>query len=601
MTARRTRSTRVAAAIAVALLATACGGGGDADDADGVAEPSSVSDAPSDTASDDGAAPNEAPDDDADVAALESSDGPVDVTLAPDTDEEPVPGGTLRIALEADVNGLNPTTSSLSSPGQMMAGAVFDTLAAWNTDGEAVPYLAESFTPSDDLRSWTVTLRPGIVFHDGTPLNADAVITSFEAQRTSPLVGLAVQPFFPTEGAVAKIDDLSVQFNLTEPHRHFPTYVTGQLGMIASPTWLIAAQADPTLNQQPVGTGPFRFDSRSEDSVTRFVRNDSWWKGPVYLDAVEFYPVPDPDSATDLLLGGELEGLQLTNPGSIVRLTEADGIQNVLDDAGEETFTMMNTSVPPFDDLRARQALAWATPRAQFAQLIGLDVLRQATQRFIPESPYADPAITQPGDDPDRGAALAAEYCAERGGDTNPITGSPVCTDGKITIDFQVAGPSVVGTRIADLLVSGWSAAFDVTVTEVFQDELIQNAALGSYNAMNWRQFGAIDPAADNIWLLCRTIGPISINWPRYCDEERDALLVQAQAEADPAVRAQLYQQVEQRINDAATYVFLTHTMWDNAFAPHVRGLCGRISPEGVPLECSQSGVAWFDSVWLTT
>ena len=138
----------------------------------------------------------------------------------------------------------------------MMAGAVFDTLAAWTPEGEAVPYLAESFTPSDDLRSWTVTLRPGIVFHDGTPLNADAVITSFEAQRTSPLVGLAVQPFFPTEGAVEKIDDLSVRFNLTEPHRHFPTYVTGQLGMVASPIWLAAAQADPTLNQRAGGHRP---------------------------------------------------------------------------------------------------------------------------------------------------------------------------------------------------------------------------------------------------------------------------------------------------------------------------------------------------------
>jgi peptide/nickel transport system substrate-binding protein len=602
MTARRTRSARVAAALAAVLVSAACsGGGGGGGDAKGTGEPSSVSDATSDATSDAGATPSEVPDDDADVAAIGASDGPVDVTLAPVTDEEPVSGGTLRIALEADVNGLNPTTSSLSSPGQMMAGAVFDTLAAWTTDGEAVPYLAESFTPSDDLRSWTVTLRPGIVFHDGTPVNADAVIASFEAQRTSPLVGLAVQPFFPTEGAVEKIDDLSVRFHLTEPHRHFPTYVTGQLGMVASPTWLAAAQADPTLNQQPVGTGPFRFDSRSEDSVTRFIRNDGWWKGPVYLDAVEFYPVPDPDSATDLLLGGELEGLQLTNPGSIVRLIEADGIQNVLDDAGDETFTMMNTSVPPFDDLRARQALAWATPRAQYAQLIGLDVLRQATQRFIPESPYFDPALTQPGDDPAQAAALAAEYCAEHGDDANPVTGTAACTGGKIAIEYQVAGPSVIGTRIADLLVSGWSAAFDVTVTEVFQDELIQNAALGSYNAVGWRQFGAIDPAGDNIWLLCRTIGPISINWPRYCDAERDALLVQAQAEADPVVRAQLYQQVERRINEAATYVFLTHTMWDNAFASHVRGICGRTSPDGVLLECSQSGVAWFDSAWLAT
>jgi peptide/nickel transport system substrate-binding protein len=584
------------------LTAAACGGGDDASDTSDTSSAAAGEDTATAVATDDtgeGATDEAVQPDDADVEAIEASEGPVDVTLAPGVDEQPVPGGTLRIALEADVDGLNPTTSSLSSPGAMMAGTVFDTLAAWTPEGEAVPYLAESFTPSDDLRSWTVTLRPGISFHDGTPVNADAVVASFEAQRTSPLVGLAVQPFFPTEGAIEKIDDLTVQFNLTESHRHFPTYVTGQLGMVASPTWLAAAAADPTLNQRPVGSGPFVFDSRTEDSVTRFVRNENWWKGDVFLDAVEFYPVPDPDSATDLLLGGELEGLQLTNPGSIVRLTEADGIQNVLNDTGEESFVMMNTSVPPFDDLRARQALQWATPRQQYLQLIGLDLLRQANQRFTPESPYANPDVTQPGDDPAQAAALAEAYCAERGADQNPVTGTPACTGGRINVDFQYAGPSVVGARIADLMSAGWADSFNVTVTTVFQDELIQNAALGAYNAVQWRQFGSNDPAGDNIWLLCRTIGAISLNWPRYCDEERDALLIEAQAEADPAARADLYQQVEQQIADAATYVFLTHTMWDNAFAENVRGVCGRTSPDGTPLACTDGGVAWFDSAWL--
>lgn len=595
---------RASFAVAACLTILAACSGGDGDGASDTAIDDEVAsavegEATAEAGEADGATDEAAQPDDADVEAIEASDGPVDVTLAPAADEQPVPGGTLRIALEADVDGLNPTTSSLSSPGTMMAGAVFDTLAAWTPEGEAVPYLAESFTPSDDLRSWTVTLRPGITFHDGTPLNADAVIASFEAQRTSPLVGLAVQPFFPTEGAVEKIDDLTLQFNLSEPHRHFPTYVTGQLGMVASPTWLAAAAADPTLNQQPVGSGPFVFDSRTQDSVTRFVRNENWWKGEVYLDAVEFYPVPDPDAATDLLLGSEMDGLHLTNPGSIVRLIEADGIQNVLNDTGEESFVMMNTSVPPFDDLRARQALQWATPRQQYLQLIGLDVLRQAAQRFTPESPYANPDVTQPGDDPAQAATLAEAYCAERGGDQNPVTGTATCTDGKINIEYQFAGPSVIGTRIADLMSSGWSAAFKVTVTTVFQDELIQNAALGAYNTVAWRQFGSNDPAADNIWLLCRTIGPISLNWPRYCDDERDALLIQAQAEADPEARAALYQQVEQRIADAATYVFLTHTMWDNAFAANVRGVCSRTSPDGAPLVCTDGGVAWFDSTWL--
>ncbi len=575
-----------------ALAATACAGGGDSDE---VAGGSATADAPAESDPSDQAAEPAEPDA---APPLGSADVPVEVTLAP-ADEEPVAGGTMRFAIEADVDGLNPTASSLSAPGQLMGGAVFDTLAAFDVDGVAVPYLAQSFTPSDDLRSWTVALRPGITFHDGTPLNAAAVVASFEAQRASPLVGLAVRPLFPDDGAVAMVDELTVQFNLTDPHRHFPTYVTGQLGMVASPAWLAAAAADPALNQQPVGTGPFRFDSRTEDSVTRFVRNDAWWNGEVYLDALEFYPVADPDTATDLLFGGEIDGLHTTNAGSIVRLVDDDEIQSILDDRGEESFIMMNTSVPPFDDLRARQALAWATPRAQYDQLIGLDVLRQATQRFTPESPYHDPALVQIGDDPARAATLAAEYCAERGADVNDVTGAPVCSGDRIVIQYQYAGPSVAGTRIADLMVAGWSDAFEVTVTEVFQDDLIQNAALGAYNTVMWRQFGAIDPAADGIWLTCRTIGPVSLNWPRYCDEERDALLLLAQAEADPDVRADLYRQVEARINDAATYVFLQHTMWDVALAPVVRDVCGRTSPDGIALDCVGNGVVWFDRAWL--
>jgi peptide/nickel transport system substrate-binding protein len=589
--ARRDRRVRVTGlTIAMTLGALAACSGGDTSESPGVA--SETGEAGTDTAEGE-------PGDDAAPSPLEASSGPVDVTLPPEVDEQPVPGGTLRIALEAETDGLNPTTSSLAPSGVVMASAVFDTLAAWTTEGEAVPYLAEAFAPSDDLRSWTVTLRPGITFHDGTPLNADAVVTSFEAQLTGPLVGLAVRPFFPTEGAVEKIDDLNIRFNLTEPHRHFPTYVTGQLGMVASPTWLAAAIDDPTLNQRPVGTGPFVFDSRTEDSVTRFVRNDAWWKGDVYLDAVEFSPVTDPEAATDLLLGGEIGGMHVTNPASIVRLTEADGVQNVLNDEGDESFVMMNTSVPPFDDLRARHALQLATPRRQYQQLIGLDLLRDATQRFAPESPYHNGEVVQPGDDPVGAASLVAEYCAERGTELNPQTGGPVCSDGRINIEYQTAGPSVIGTRIADLFGAGWGEAFNVTVSEVFQDELIQNVALGAYNTVLWRQFGAEDPAGDNIWLLCRTIGPISINWPRYCDEERDSLLVAAQAEADPAARATLYQQVEQRIAQAATYVFLTRTLWDHAFAENVRGVCERTSPEGKALACTSGGVAWFDGAWL--
>jgi len=585
--------------VLAAMIAASCGGGDDdnaSQSAEVTQEQSTATEAPTAeaTASSEEAVATTAP-----AEESSSSAGPVVETLPPETVPEPVKGGTLRYGLEADVNGLNPTTSALSSPGLMMSNAVFDTLTATTADNQVVPFLAQSVEPAtDDFKSWTLTLRPDILFQDGTPLNADAIIVNFEAQRNDPLVGLAVRPFFPEQNAIQKIDDLTVQFNLLDSNAYFPATISGQLGMVSSPTWLAAAKADPTLNQNPVGTGPFKFDSRSQDSVTRFVRNDDWWNGDVYLDAVEFYPVPDSATRVDLMLGNELEALQTTDPESIVQLQD-EGIPNVYDDSAAEQFAMLNTAAAPFDDIRARQALAWATPRQNYLDLIALGVIRGANERFIPEDPYANPNVVQQIDDPDQAIALATDYCNERGTETNPITGQPTCTDGKINIELQWSGPSVLQTRRAEILDEGWSAAFNVTFDELLEDEHIQQTALGQYNVNLWRQFEAEDPSADNVWLLCRTIGGISLNWPRYCDEQRDALLLQAQATTDQNERIQLYQQVEQMINDAYTYIFFTHTAWMNAFTDNVHGVCDRMSPEGVPLKCAVAGRTWFQTVWI--
>lgn len=574
----------LAVLLALALIAAACGG--DSDD-DAVDEPI---EATGETQEDPDESESEDPPPD-DGGATEET---IEVS-----GEDPVQGGVLRYGLEADVDGLNPTASALSSPGVMMAGAVFDTLAAWDENGNAVPFLAESFTPNEDASSWTVKLRPDIKFHDGTDLTIDAVIGAFETQINDPLVGLAVKPFYPDEGAVERIDDLTAQFNLLEPNQYWPAALTAQLGFVPSPTWVALALEDPTLDQQPVGTGPFVFAGRDEDSVTRFERNDDYWGEPAYLDAVEFVPVTDPDTRADLLIQGELNAQQTTDQANIDLLTNTDGINNILDDTGDESFAMINSASPPFDDIRARQALTFASPLQTYADLIGLGVTRRANGPFNPESPYYNPDVVQEGDDPDAAVALAAEYCAERGEDTNAVLGTSACTDGKINIELQWSGPSVVQTRIAEILDEGWSVAFNVTFNELPQDQHIQETAFGLYNVNTWRQFGAIDPANDNVWLLCRTIGGISLNWPKFCDEDRDTVLLAAQATTDPAERATLYQELSQKLSDDYLYIFFNHTMWDNAFADNVKDVCNRVSPDGVPLRCNDSGRTFFNSVWI--
>jgi peptide/nickel transport system substrate-binding protein len=588
---RRTTKLGVASLVSFALIAAACGGS-DGDSSDG----GQTTDAAGNTDATDG-------DEGGDT---EATDAPVatEAEIEEDTiedDSDPVPGGTLRFGLDSDVDGLNPTTSALAPSGLMMAATVFDTVAVYDTNGVAVPYLAESIEPVDgDLSKWQVKLREGIVFQDGTPLDSAALQVNFEAQRADPLVGQAVSPFYPEDGATEIIDDLTLQYNLLEPTALFAGPLTTQLGFVASPTWLAAAIENPTLNQEPVGTGPFVFDSRSADSVTRVVRNDSWWNGSAYLDAVEFVPVTDPDTRNDLLFNGDLQGIHTTNQASVGDLLDrADEFQNIIDETGEEFFATINSAAAPFDDIRARQALTFATPVQTYSDLIGLGISRPADQIFTPESKNFNPDVTQEGDMPDEAIALATDYCADRGTEENPITGGPTCTDGKINMEFQWSGPSVVQTRTAEILDEGWSSAFNVTFDELAQDDHILQTVLGLYNVNTWRQFGEVDPNSDKVYMMCRTIGGISLNMPQYCSEERDALINESQTMADAEDRAPAWQAIVQDMHDSYTYIFLTHTIWDDAFDNTVRGVCDRTAPDGTVALCTHRGRVWFDSVWI--
>ena len=201
--------------------------------------------------------------------------------------------------------------------------------------------------------------------------------------------------------------------------------------MMASPTWLAAVAEEPTLNQAPVGTGPFVFDAREEDSLTKFVRNDAWWGGEVYLDAVEFLPVPDPSTRNELAFNGDVQMIQTVDPSSAGDLLDDEEFQSVLDETGEENFVMLNAAVAPFDDLRVRQALAFATPLQNVRDLIGLGVARPADQMFTPDQPYYNSDVVQAGDDPERALELVAEYCAEV---------PAQCSDGKVDMDFTFVG-----------------------------------------------------------------------------------------------------------------------------------------------------------------
>ena len=630
----------LAVALILALIAGACGGGG----SEGESQPSQAVEttetaAPSEPADSGAAGDDGAVDDDSageaapaptdtepeDTQEQEPLVAPVDTTttttapppaedgedavaVAP-AEPEPQFGGTLRVGVEAEGDSLNPTSGSFAVSAYVMAYPVFDPVAYWDTSGRWIPYLAESFTPINGGESWQMKLREGVRFHDGTELDADDVVATYEAQLLDLEVSLAVRPFYPETDAVVKMDNLTVQFNPLAPMANFPQYVTSQLGMIAPSEWLAQALDDPTLNQFPVGTGPFMIESRIQDEKTVLVRNPDYWAADItdiYLDRIEVYPITDTVIAAERLAAGDIDLMVTSNSDAILTLRDsADaGVRTIENLRSSEDFAMMNVQQPPFNDIRARQALTFATDRDAYVALIRQGTAPPADSMFHPDLIWHNPDVKQETNMPERAGPLVAAYCADNPGDYEwPVFSGQRrahCTDGRINMELQFSGPSVAQTRIADLLIDGWEDYFNVTAQEILQDEHITETAIGFYNVVTWRQFGAVDPDNDVLWIQCASIDFISLNWPRDCDEERDALLFEQRRIDDLDRRVEIWHQIAEDLRDSYTYIFFNHANWTIGARDNVHNVCGQTSPDGVELFCNNQGRVQLHQVWLS-
>ena len=599
--------TSLAALAAAVLLAGACGGGGGEDTEPDVRISAGTAGTEEAAGGDDiaassaggGAEPDAAGSDQVEEGQLTAPLDTVPPAGDPAGDDtpagsEPRFGGTLRVAVEAETDGLNPTANNFAVSAYVMAFPMFDPLAYWDTSGQWIPYLAESFTKIGDGSAWRMKLREGVRFHDGTALDAHDVIATFEAQLADPVVSLAIIHLYERDEPIVRIDDLTVEYRLTRPFAAFPRQLTNQLGMVLPSEWLDLAYEDPRLNQMPVGQGPFMIESRVQDTKTVLVRNPDYWAAgtvDVYLDRIEVYPITDSAIAASRLVAGELDMMITDNPDAIAVLREAEEVRTVENLRSGEHFAMLNTSKPPFDDIRARQALTFATDRNRYVEFIRRGTAPAADTMFHPDLIWHAADIEQPTNHREQATPLVEAYCADNPG---------YCADGRINIELQHSGPSVVQTRIADLLVDNWADHFNVTVQELLQDNHIVEVALGQYDAVTWRQFGEVDPDNDVVWLQCASVSFISLNWTRYCDTERDALMYEQRGIDDLDRRVEIWHEIQRMVRDAYTHIFFNHANWTIGVRDTVHNVCGQTAPaDGTGLFCNNQGRAQLHRVWL--
>ena len=605
------------------LIATACGG-------DGGEQPSPAAEPAETTAPAGESTPAEPTDAEAaaDEALAATTDGageeveeqellvaPVDTTTTttvppPDDDgDEAVPeapaepssqsGGTLKVGALAEADGLNPAANTISGPIYLTAYPIFDPLAYYDTEGNWVPVLAESWTKIGDGTTWQMKVREGIRFHDGTDLDADDVVATFRAQLTDPIIGFAYRPGFDPDDPIVKIDDYTVQFKGVRPSARLPIAFTGQLGMILPSDWLEQAAADATLNQMPVGTGPFMVERRVQGEVTVLVRNPDYWAADMidtYLDRIEIYPITDPTVAAQRLMAGDLDLIVVSGADAILTLRDAaerGEIPTPIENPrSEESLMIINSRSPVFSDIRARQALTFATDQDLYVDLIRQDTTLAADTMFHPDLTWRNPSIEQETNMPEKAGPLVESYCAD-----NP----QFCSEGRINMRFGMPGPSVESDRAVDLMTATWGEFFNLDTTVKPLSELIIDVVLGNFDVALADAFGAVDPDNDALFMECGAIGPaISLNFARYCDEERDELLYEQRRIDDFDRRVEIWHRIQEINRDAYIFIFMNHTNWTIGARDNVENICGQTSPDGVELFCNNQGRIWLNQLWLS-
>ncbi|MFV0524587.1 MAG: ABC transporter substrate-binding protein, partial [Acidimicrobiales bacterium] len=247
----------------------------------------------------------------------------------------------------------------------MILGAISDSLFITQEDGEIVPYLVETAEPSDDYRQWTLTIRDGITFHDGTPLDGEAVAYNIRTCQASALTGPS---FLGLEDVT--FEGQTVTMTYTDPAAVGPKLLREETcGFMFSKAWLETLPNNPLLTDeekaaatgdpaQPVGLGAFKFVSYTPGNGNSFVteRNEDYWRGDgpnsvtgegyPYLDGVEFVVAVDIEGSSNALLSGQFNIIHTANGDEIAKFeTNPDFVTIKVDAYGETSHILLNDAV----------------------------------------------------------------------------------------------------------------------------------------------------------------------------------------------------------------------------------------------------------------
>ena len=479
----------------------------------------------------------------------------------------PKAGGEITYGLEAETGGgWCPTSERLAASGIMVEAAIYDTLVVPNTKNVMVPYLAESVEPNADNTVWTIKLRDGVKFHDGTPLTADAVKQNVEAWRT----GQLYSSIYKDVTDVTVVDPLTLTITVGRPWVAFDgyLYLDGRAGIVAP-----AQLADPTTcSGNLIGTGPFSLDHCTVNQELVVNKNPDYWqkdskgKQLPYLNKITFKPIAEASQRVASLQGGQLDVMHTSDGQQVDALDQLASQYNLMTEVPgrrETRYYLMNVSKAPLDDIDARMAIAMAIDREQINQIRNNGVYDISNGPFDFKVPgyVKDPGF--PKFNLKKATALAKKYKDAHNGEFSVVlehTNDPANTAEADLIKQQLA-----------------KAGIDATTKQDDQTNFITAAVSGNFSIMLWRQHPGNDPDAQYVWWNTGSL----VNFGKIADPELQALMDQGRGETDPAKRKAIYQQVDKLFGEKVYNVWAYYASWTVAAQKNVQGTAGPALPDG--------------------
>ncbi len=473
--------------------------------------------------------------------------------------------------------GLDPATNTTARANLSQMNAIFDglfQLMPAEADGsyEITGVLAESYEIEHGGRSIAIRLRPGIQFSDGTAFDAEAVRFNIDRNLREPCTCSPSGWPWVKESPVTVRDDHTVVLHFSRPYAAVVNaFPASNINWIASPTAL-AAMGEDQFKLTPVGAGPFVVVSNQLSSKLVLERNPRYWRaGRPHLDRVVFQSIGTEQAGYLALLAGDAHAYEgMTSTPLIAEAKQNPRLSVTQQPATSPYVIQLNTARPPFDDLRVREAIYYATD---------VEAIRKALfNNWYP----ASQSFTGPG-----GLFHHDKVDGYRNYDLERAR-SIVREVGDIEVTLGTLR-SFVSEQVTTALQSQWQeAGIKVSIASYQIQPLIRHFQSGEWQAM-LQTTGSFDPEAGaSVSFRFRS----DQTYTGVRDVELDRLLDAAAATFDLGERDRLYSEVARHISDNAYSPFLF------AFAPTqvaVRNLEGPGLTTRIPPISVNTAVLWHD------